>query len=48
MISREDASTMGMEYASSLKQGLRVLEKAYPEATVAIFPSGGLVVPVTD
>ncbi len=48
MISREDASTMGMEHASSLKQGLRVLEKAYPEATVAIFPSGGLVVPVTD
>lgn len=48
IVSKEDARTMGLEYANSLEEGLRVLEKAYPEATVAIFPSGGLIVPITD
>jgi nickel-dependent lactate racemase len=47
-ISREDAETMGLEYSSSIKEGLKLLEKAYPEATAAIFPSGGLIVPITD
>jgi hypothetical protein len=37
---------MGFEYAPSLEEGLKVLEKAYPKARVAIFPSGGLVVPI--
>jgi lactate racemase len=47
IISKEDARTMGLEHASSIEEGLQVLEKAYPEATVAIFPSGGLILPVT-
>jgi nickel-dependent lactate racemase len=46
-ISRDEARTMGLEYASSIKEGLRLLGKVYPEARVAIFPSGGLIVPVT-
>jgi nickel-dependent lactate racemase len=46
-ISREEAQTMGFEYSSSLEEGLRLLEKSYPEAKVAIFPSGGLIVPIT-
>jgi nickel-dependent lactate racemase len=45
-IPREQARTMGLEYASSIEEGLSLLEKAYPEATVAIFPSGGLIVPI--
>jgi hypothetical protein len=46
-ISREEARIMGLEYASSIEEGLRLLEKVYPEARVAIFPSGGLIVPIT-
>jgi nickel-dependent lactate racemase len=45
-ISRDEALTMGLEYASSIEDGLRLLEKAYPESRVAIFPSGGLIVPI--
>ena len=45
-ISRNEARTMGLEYVSSIAEGLRSLEKAYPEATVAIFPAGGLIVPI--
>lgn len=47
-IPKEEAQIMGLEYASSIKEGLRLLEKAYPKATVAIFPSGGLIVPIVD
>ena len=46
-ISRDEARTMGLEYVSSIEEGLRSLEEAYPEARVAIFPSGGLIVPIT-
>jgi nickel-dependent lactate racemase len=46
-ISRDEARTMGLEYASSIEEGLRLLQDAYPEARVAIFPSGGLIVPIT-
>ena len=46
-ISREEARTMGFEYSSSIEEGLRLLEKSYPEARVAIFPSGGLILPIT-
>ena len=46
-ISRDEARTMGLEYVSSIEEGLRSLEKVYPEAKVAIFPSGGLIVPIT-
>ena len=45
-ISRDEARTVGLEYASSIEEGLRLLGKAYPEAGVAIFPSGGLIVPI--
>jgi hypothetical protein len=47
MVSRAQAATMGFEHAPSLEEGLRLLEKAYPKARVAIFPSGGLIVPIT-
>jgi len=47
MISEEEARTMGFEYAPSIAAGINRLESAYPEARVAIFPSGGLIVPVT-
>ncbi len=46
-ISRDEARTMGLEYSSSIEEGLRLLEKSFPEARVAIFPSGGLIVPIT-
>jgi hypothetical protein len=38
---------MGLEYASSIEEGLGSLQKDYPNARVAIFPSGGLIVPIT-
>jgi nickel-dependent lactate racemase len=47
IVSKEDARIMGLEHANSIEEGLKVLEKAYQEATVAIFPSGGLIVPIT-
>jgi nickel-dependent lactate racemase len=46
-ISKDEARTMGLEYASSIEEGLRLLQDTYPEAKVAIFPSGGLIVPIT-
>ena len=48
MITENEARTMGFEYAPSIADGISRLESSYPEATVAIFPSGGLIVPVTD
>jgi nickel-dependent lactate racemase len=47
MASRAQAAAMGLEHAPSLEEGLGLLEKAYPKARVAIFPSGGLIVPIT-
>jgi nickel-dependent lactate racemase len=46
-ISKDEAQIIGLEYASSVEEGLRVLGKSYPKAKVAIFPSGGLIVPIT-
>jgi nickel-dependent lactate racemase len=46
-ISKDEAQIMGLEYASSIEEGLRLLQNAYPDARVAIFPSGGLIVPIT-
>jgi nickel-dependent lactate racemase len=46
-ISREEAQIIGLEYAPSIEEGLGLLKKSYPEARVAIFPSGGLIVPIT-
>jgi len=45
-ISRDEARTMGLEYAPSVEEGLKLLERSYPEARVAIFPSGGLIIPL--
>lgn len=47
LMSRETATTLGLEYAASLEEGLEVLERDFPDARVAIFPTGGLIVPVT-
>ncbi|MBA4418660.1 MAG: hypothetical protein C0392_12245 [Syntrophus sp. (in: bacteria)] len=46
MITEREASIMGLEHVSSIEEGLKVLEASYPEAKVAIFPSGGLIIPV--
>ena len=48
MLSKETASTLGLEYADSLEAGMDLLKGAYPEARVAVFPTGGLTVPITD
>jgi hypothetical protein len=37
---------MGLEYAPSIGEGLKLIEESHPEAKVAIFPAGGLIVPV--
>ncbi len=47
-ISVEEAETMGLEHSSSIEEGIKTLEKSYPNAKVAIFPSGGLIVPITS
>jgi lactate racemase len=45
-VSEEEASVMGMEQASSVEEGLARLKKGFPSARVAIFPAGGLIIPV--
>jgi nickel-dependent lactate racemase len=47
LISQGEAQILGFEYSSSIEEGLRLLEKSYPNAKVAIFPAGGLIVPIT-
>jgi nickel-dependent lactate racemase len=47
LISENEARTMGLEHANSVVEGLKLLEAAYTKATVAIFPAGGLIVPIT-
>ena len=46
MISEKQAGIMDFEYAHSVEEGLKILARDYPSATVAIFPSGGLIVPL--
>ena len=46
LVSPEQAAAMGMECAPTLADGLALLERAYPAAQAAIFPSGGLVIPI--
>ena len=46
-VSGKEAESLGMEYAPTIQEGLKVLEKSYPNAKAAIFPSGGLIVPIT-
>jgi lactate racemase len=48
MMSRETAAALELEYAPSLEEGLQALKRDYPEARVAIFPTGGLIVPIVD
>jgi len=47
-ISAKEAETMGLDYSTSVEEALKSLKKSYPAARVAIFPSGGLIVPITD
>ena len=47
LISENEAHTMGLEHAAYVEEGLKLLEAAYTKATVAIFPAGGLIVPIT-
>jgi hypothetical protein len=46
LVSPEMAAVLGLEYSSSINEGVETLYKAYPHARVAIFPSGGLIIPV--
>ncbi len=46
LISKEEAYVMDFEYARSIEEALGILKIDYPTATVAIFPSGGLIVPI--
>jgi lactate racemase len=47
LISEDEAQIMGLEHVSSVEEGLKLLEAAYTKATVAIFPAGGLIIPIT-
>jgi len=47
MISENEARAMGFEYAPSVEEGVGLLAREYFNARVAIFPSGGLIVPMT-
>ncbi|MBA4390575.1 MAG: hypothetical protein C0399_06530 [Syntrophus sp. (in: bacteria)] len=47
LILENEARIMGFEYASSIGEGLKLLKKTYTKADVAIFPAGGLIVPIT-
>jgi nickel-dependent lactate racemase len=42
-----EARSMGFDYASSVEEGVRLLGSEYPNARVGIFPSGGLIIPMT-
>jgi lactate racemase len=47
LISENEARTMGLDYASSVEDGIKLLEAEYTKATVAVFPAGGLIIPIT-
>jgi nickel-dependent lactate racemase len=47
-ISEEEARTMGLGYAASVEAGLSEIAKSTDRQKVAIFPAGGLIVPVTS
>jgi lactate racemase len=46
LTSEKEARTMGFDYAPSVEEGVRLLGDEYPNARVAIFPSGGLIIPM--
>jgi lactate racemase len=45
-MSQDEAEIMGLEYAPSMEEGLSRLAHTLPRAHVAIFPSGGFIVPL--
>jgi lactate racemase len=47
VISKDAAKAMDIEHVTTIAEGMKVLEKSYTNAKVAIFPSGGLIVPIT-
>ena len=47
-ISQKEAEIMGLEHSPSIEEGIKSLGKLYPHAKVAIFPAGGLIVPITS
>jgi nickel-dependent lactate racemase len=46
--SKEVADKLGFEFATSIEDGLRLLKREFPKARVAVFPTGGLIVPITS
>jgi nickel-dependent lactate racemase len=46
-IPKDEAEVMGLEHAPTLEAGIGMLEESYPNARVAIFPSGALIIPLT-
>jgi nickel-dependent lactate racemase len=48
LMSPETAAALDLEYAASLEGALDALGKDYQEARAAIFPTGGLIVPILD
>lgn len=46
--SKQEANILGFEYASTIEEGLGLLKREFQKARVAIFPTGGLIVPVTE
>ena len=42
----EQVAMMGMEYSNNLQQAIDGVAKKMPECDVAIFPSGGNIIPV--
>ena len=46
MVSEKEVRTMGFDYAPSVEEGVGSAWSEYPNARVAIFPSGGLIIPI--
>jgi len=42
----QQAAQLGFGYAGSLDEGIAMVSRTVPEATVNILPSGGLVLPL--
>ena len=45
-VSPQEAGLFGFDYAPTVDRAVADLARSYPEAKVAIFPAGGLVVPM--
>ena len=44
-LTAEQVAMMGMEYSNDLQKTVNSLGEQYPKADVAIFPSGGNIIP---